>query len=610
MGNMVSSSNKSSIDLAVQHYSHLFTLPPLKRTLILSCLENFLMGLIASPLNSPLTWLIYGLILGIILNALTIFLDYLTAKTVLKKDIVLNFRRLSFLSFCTNFFYVIFVLVGSILMLKYGNLDLLVRALSIGFFASLSLRSLAIYAISSSNLPDKIISSSLQPLTILLAIILSQAGNLTIRYVTYIIGAAAASMLSVYLFINLLNECGKTTFGIPSLEIFRAFIANWAEDLEGPFEGILEHLGEEHDITVSLLAFRSKNRGNLKSIIVAPNLHPGPFKNIGSSPLPSLIMEALEGEYKCVVSVPHGISGHSLDLVSQKENRRVLEKILRAVKEMRNFSSSVTNFFMVEKDGAKVGCQVFNNCVFLTLTLSPETMEDLPIELNETIAQRALENGFAHAIAIDAHNSLNGPFNVDIAAKILEEAATLALKKARDLPYAQSTLRIGAGKVNLRDVSVRDGIGPGGITAIVVESDRQRTAYITIDGNNMVSGLREKILSSLRGLGISGGEVFTTDTHIVNAVVLNERGYCPVGEAIDHDKIIEYVKCSVIEALNNMEESEVAWCKVMIPRAKVIGEQQINYLSMLVDRALKRAGRSSLIFIFFGILFAIFSTIL
>ncbi|MCX8171035.1 MAG: DUF2070 family protein, partial [Candidatus Bathyarchaeota archaeon] len=310
-------------------------------------------------------------------------------------------------------------------------------------------------------------------------------------------------------------------------------------------------------------------------------------------------------ECRCVVSVPHGISGHSLDLVSQRENKKVLERLLKAIREPHVFSTNATIFFNFERNGAKVGCQVFNECAFLTLTLSPETMEDLPAELNNVIIQKAVENGFSWAIAVDSHNSLNGPFNVERAVETFSEAVASALNKAKSLPYIPDALMVGAGKVSPKDLSVKDGIGPGGITAIVVAVGGQKIAYVTIDGNNMVSGLREKILLNLKDLGISGGEVFTTDTHVVNAVVLNERGYHPVGEVIDHEKVIEYVRCSVIEALNNMEFSEVAWHKVVIPKVKVIGDLQINQLSELTDKVLRRARKYSFIFILFGLLLII-----
>ncbi|MEM1606941.1 MAG: DUF2070 family protein [Candidatus Bathyarchaeia archaeon] len=605
---MGASLSESNIDLAIKHYSSLFTLPSFRTILTLLCLENLLLGLIVviNLQYQPASWIINGLALGILFNAIIVLLDFLVARILLKKDAVLNYKRLSFLSFSANLFYIAFMIIGIMLLPESSkNQDLFIKILSICFFANLSFRTLVIYSTSLSNFFAKSIASGLQPFTILSLLILIRVKVLHVSHIMHIIAATVLSLLSVYLFITLLNREGEKALGIPSLKIFRAFLANWTESLEEPFEEILEGLGEERDITVSLIIFRSRNSGDLKAAIVVPNLHPGPFKNIGSSSLPSLIKDLLEKECGCIVSVPHGISGHSLDLVSQKENKKVLESLLRAMKEPHVFSKEATIFFNVEDDGAKVGCQVFDKCVFLTLTLSPETMEDLPIELNDIIIQEAMKNGFSWAIAVDSHNSLNGPFNVDRAVKIFRKTITSALNKARSLERFSETLMIGAGEVRPKDLSTKDGIGPGGITSMVVSVGDQKTAYVTIDGNNMVSGLREKILMDLKDLGISGGEVFTTDTHIVNAIVLNERGYHPVGEVIDHGKLIGYIRSSVIRALNNMELAEVAWCKVVIPKVKVIGDLQINQLSALTDKVLKKAKKYLFIFALSGFLLTI-----
>ncbi|MCX8170559.1 MAG: DUF2070 family protein, partial [Candidatus Bathyarchaeota archaeon] len=289
----------SSIDLAIKHYSSLFTLPSSRTIFVLLCLENFLLGLIiaVNMQHQLISWILIGLAIGILFNILVIALDYLIAKTLLIRDAVLNYRRLSFLSFSANLFYVAFMAAGNILAPEsLKNPDLLIKILSVCFFASFSFRTLVIYSISFSSSLTKSITSGLQPSITLLLIIIICLRSFPINYVTHIIVAAAASTLNVYLFTTLLNKEGERALSIPSLKIFRAFIANWAESLEGPFEEILEHLGEERDITTSLIIFRSRRSGCIKAVMVVPNLHPGPFKNIGSSSLPSLIKDLLERE--------------------------------------------------------------------------------------------------------------------------------------------------------------------------------------------------------------------------------------------------------------------------------------------------------------------------
>jgi len=151
-----------------------------------------------------------------------------------------------------------------------------------------------------------------------------------------------------------------------------------------------------------------------------------------------------------------------------------------------------------------------------------------------------------------------------------------------------SLFEVGAAKVVPDEFSFKDGMGPGGICALAVRVNQQICAYVTIDGNNLVSGLREKILGALKDLGVDEGEVFTTDTHVVNAIVTNARGYHPVGEAISHEKLVAYVRCVVKEALENLEPVMSSWQVGDVPKVRVIGEKQIEELPLVADRALRR----------------------
>jgi len=130
---------------------------------------------------------------------------------------------------------------------------------------------------------------------------------------------------------------------------------------------------------------------------------------------------------------------------------------------------------------------------------------------------------------------------------------------------------------------------------IVVEVGEQKAAYVTIDGNNMVSGLRDKILSALKELGIDDGEVLTTDTHSVCGMIRSARGYNLVGEAIDHLKLISYIKEATNRALDSMEPVEASWRTEVIPAVKVIGEQQITELTVLADKTTERVKRVAVI---------------
>jgi putative membrane protein len=198
---------------------------------------------------------------------------------------------------------------------------------------------------------------------------------------------------------------------------------------------------------------------------------------------------------------------------------------------------------------------------------------------------------FAAAISVDAHNSIQGSFNINEAINPLREAAVACLEKASQQKLAN--LEVGVAKVTPTEFSLEEGMGPGGIIVTIIKVAGQHTAYVTIDGNNMVSGLREKILSALSEIGIDDGEIFTTDTHAVNAVVLAARGYHPVGEAMDQETLIKHIKQAATQALANLEPAEVAWRMDTVTKVKVIGEKQIEAMCTLVERAIQTAKRSA-----------------
>jgi len=590
LGITLDSSNKS-VDKIVDRYSQLFTLPSHKvinLSLFISCLVGGL--LVTLPLISSLYGVFLGLVQGIFAFLVTLLVDFGTTQIFMKDDPILNLRRCSFLSFSSCLVLFIFIFFANLTSVSFGSLNLLVKLSSLGFFVALTLRLLVFSTVSSVNYWRVFFSAFLQPtlLLVILFLIPSTLYNFIYQFSSFLVSIIAA-IFGVQLFNLLLNRIGKEFLGIPSISLFKVFLANWTEGLNKPIEEVFEQLGNERDIIVSLLALKANNR--LEAIIVVPNVHPGPFKNIGSSALPSMIQKTLEDKLQCVVSVPHGISGHDLDLTSQIQNEKILNGILNFL-DFNIFDSKATPFIRINEGSVNASCQIFGRCALFTLTTAPKTMEDLPTELYNAILQKSNEMGLS-SIVIDAHNSVNGSFKPEEITDYLGKAALSALEKAVHSRY--SHFEIGVAKVVPEEFGIKDGMGPGGITVIIVKVGDQKAAYITIDGNNMVSNLRENILLRLGELGITDGEVLTSDTHIVNGVVMVKRGYHPIGEVINTERLIGYIESAVLDALEDLEIAEAAWRTEIIPKIKVIGEEQINTLSLIAERTAKQAKKYALL---------------
>jgi len=460
----------------------------------------------------------------------------------------------------------------------------------LGFCAALTLRLLVFSAASFAGLAKIAVFAALQPILYVISVIYTlstvTAFGVNVTLLVFIFLSVLVTVTATFVYMFSVDRVGRAVLGVGSFSVLKAFLASWAEDVNAPFERLFDRFSKTSEIQVSVLLFRD-NKKAVKAVMIVPAFHPGPFKNVGSSGLPYVIQNEVENRIKsCVALVPHGLSGHNLDLATQAENQVVLERTLKLI-EASDFGTSATPSLSMKRNGATVGCQIINGCALLTLTLAPETMEDLPPELNLVLANEAKNNGVSATIAVDAHNSINGAFKIDEAIKPLREAAFASLQKASKLEAAD--FQIGVARETPKEFGLKEGMGPGGIAVLVVKVGGQTTAYVTIDGNNMITGLREKILAALTEIGINEGEVFTTDTHVVNAVVLDARGYHPVGEAMNHDLLIDYVKKAARRALEDLEPAEAAWATDVVSDVRVIGEQQIAAMSTLLDKAMKRA---------------------
>ena len=588
------------MERAVQHYSSLFKLPSYKKMLLFQVLICMFGGLISIIILFPYyEGLISGLFLGVSLFFANFIVDNIVNIFVLSRDVVYDLRRIVGLSlFCLGFWF-FFNFIGVATATIYG-LSWWVRLCLLGFSAIIILRSIVLFSTSSTHYNRLLAVSLLQPFFCIIPFLVFWIGvgyTLNIFMALFFIFSPVIGIISSFGFIYFLNVVGQQTLGISAISLFKAFLLNWIVGLNGPFEEFLEKLGEKQDVEVSLIQFSSLKP---KAVIAVPSIHPGPFKNVGSSLLPSMLKTALEEKLGCEACVPHGLFGHEFDLASQVQSQKVITHVVECAK-FEVFGDKATPFVKVSNGLATACCQIFGNLVFISFTLAPKTTEDLPQELGTFVRKESQMRGLIDAVTINAHNSINGAITIQETLEALKKVGVHCLKKVNALKPL--SFEVGAATVFPQKLGLKEGMGPGGITAVVVRTGKQRTAYVVIDGNNMVSGLRENILSALNSIGIDESEIFTTDTHSVNAVILGNRGYHPIGEVIRHETLIEHIKEAVSAALSDLEPVKVACKSVTIPNVKVIGQKQLETLCRLIDETLQKAKRVIVpIFAFSGLL--------
>jgi putative membrane protein len=373
-----------------------------------------------------------------------------------------------------------------------------------------------------------------------------------VRAATGLLLSSLAGLAFAFALIAFIEDYGRRRIGFSPIRMFRAFLIDWLEADNHHLESYLTELGVPTELDASVFAFRRKDSRSIKSLMLVSNFHPGPFLNIGSSVLPYLFQAMAKRRLNAIALVPHGVSGHELNLVSQEENTKIIRWALNGLDI--EYSPKASRFVRVKNGIATATSQVFNGCALVTMTTSPLDMEDVPSRVAKKLSAVA-QGRFQHVAVIDAHNCLTGPTTMS-SEKIdaLEEVAISSLQAS--VGSAELPFRVGVAQ-RKPPFQLQEGFGPGGIAVMAVEVAGESFAYVNIDGNNVARGLREEILEETKTLGFSDGEILTTDTHMVNGIVSARLGYHPVGEAVSRSVLLNEIRTVCKEAIVDLEPCEV-----------------------------------------------------
>ena len=384
------SSLNRSIDGAKKHYSSMFFLPSMKQAVFYLALLCLVAGLTAW-IVVPSKGLIGALLLGFSLFGLTLIADVVMSKLVLRHDPIFVLRRALVLSAFSWVFWLLFVALGTALSPSFGWI-VWVKLSLLGYAAILTLRIIVFIATSPAAILRRAISVLLQPTLCLVAFLVfwtKVSPNIGLRILPFIILAPVIALITGILFYHPIQSLGKKKYSLSSIPLFKAFIINWVTANNSPIEKILEDIGEDKDIEVNLLKFDAKTP---KAAFIVPLVHPGPFKNVGSSLLPSLLKNGFEKEFNCDACTPLGILGHELDLASQTQNYKVVSQVLASAK-IDAEADLASPFVRVTEGAAGASCQIFGDTAFLSFTLAPGTTEDLPQELGRIVDEEAVKRG-------------------------------------------------------------------------------------------------------------------------------------------------------------------------------------------------------------------------
>jgi putative membrane protein len=320
------------------------------------------------------------------------------------------------------------------------------------------------------------------------------------------------------------------------------------------------------DVVARVLAF--SRGGSLKVTVALPTVHPGPFAALGASDLPHKLSEKL-GPRAGTVFVPHTPCDHDLDLPSDEEVDRVADATRKLLDPIPPPGPARGSPLVAPYDGSFARAQLLGNVVLVLVTQAPRPTDDIAFSVADRIVREVAQEGGPPVLLVDAHNSyVEDQGDILYATPQAEKLVADAKAAVRAAVAAAQDGPVEVGVAVRKGYSIgRDGIGPEGFRALVVRAGGQTTAYVLIDGNNLVIGDRDPIVRSLEER-VDVAEVLTTDNHVVHEV---DGGINPVGERYSREALTRDASATLDEAVRNLEPVSVHFGEQKVSGVKVLG---------------------------------------
>lgn len=538
---------------------YLKTLPKTKYSIIGMMIISFLMGsayylIDLVPNAGILEDFLYGGLFGFAVLGISSIMSGALNQQVIKSlhGINLKIKHSMFLSGLSMFILGANIILGCIIS-RLINIDIFINSMLFACVLIYGFNTLVFWATSNVRFTIAAITGLIQPALIIAMYILisflfvdtSFMGPVILQIILKAIVASIIFVLAIYAFIKIISSPFKKNLGIGVLDLLSLFIAHINEG-SNSLEGLFENMSEAIDTIVTFVSFKSEN--GIKALFISPSVHPGPLGDLGGSNMPTI----LANQFDHFTMVAHGPSTHDFNPIAVSEIDKIEESVKKGLRHVE-YSTTASKFIRYKCEKAKIGVQFFNEGMVILSTFAPEAVDDIEFGVGLTMmAQSRNHCNVKDSIIVDCHNSFT-PESGEVLPGNSEVFQLMDVIESINPEQEKYEVKVGCYADNMGTLDKEEGIGESGIKTMIVEVGGQRTAYVLFDSNNMERGFRQEIIDAVSDLEIDEIEVMTTDTHTVNTL---SRGYNPIGIA-KRDEIIEYVKTSIVEAINDLEKVEV-----------------------------------------------------
>ena len=392
-----------------------------------------------------------------------------------------------------------------------------------------------------------------------------------------------------YAIVYLLDRPAKKALSISGLAVFTAMVQQWLLDIN-PGTDFLGDTGVSRDMDVEVLVL--SRRKNPRAVFIKPDMHYGPFANVGGSIAPEQLGKLVVSKYKATPFIMHGAVSACDNPVSASEvyaMKRHLSEYVSGLMEgpMRKAVGAVA----IGKDGKCRAINIgINDMNIIALSKAPLVTEDIERGVGISLALSANKDR-SKVMLVDAHNSrfesaspeeLRG---IHPRSKYVEAYRNAILRSVKMTGNRKSRLLFGSSYAQMRTLLAgkRD-MGWGYASVGVFQFGKKRFGLVYFDSNNMLPGFRKEIVDNVRKKFGMDTEVCTTDTHSVNSIALSASN--ALGRETRAREVIPILDRLFVDAIDKLEPVSVAYGTTTIKDFKVWG--------IGADEMLKRAGKDAI----------------
>ncbi len=559
MGKNNTGKNMSSMSSVAGLSKYIKTLPETKFSIMGMLILSFLIGSIIYLCDlTPNVGIIEDFITGGLFGV-TVFGFASIMSGALNQQVIstlhginLKIKHSMFLSVLSMTILGMIIIVGCIIS-QIFRVDIFLNSMLFGCVIIYGFNTLVFWATSKVRFSVAAITGLIQPILILtmytlitfLFIDASFMGPAILQITLKAIVAAVIFVMAIYAFIRVIASPFKKNLGIGVLDLLSLFIAHMNEG-SNSLEGLFENMSEAIDTIVTFVSFKAED--GIKALFISPSVHPGPLGDLGGSNMPTL----LANKFDHFTMVAHGPSTHDFNPIAVSEIDKIEKSVKRGMERVE-YSQDASKFLRYNSEKANIGVQFFNDGMVILSTFAPEAVDDIEFGVGlSMMAQSRSRCNVKDSVIVDCHNSFT-PESGEVLPGNAEVFQLMDVIDKINPNQEKYEIKVGCYEDTMGSLDKHDGIGDSGIKTMVVEVDNQRTAYVLFDSNNMEIGFRQEIIDAVSDLEIDEIEVMTTDTHTVNTL---SRGYNPIGIS-KRPEIIQYVRKSILEAINDLEKVEV-----------------------------------------------------